>query len=311
MTKMKACFPRFISYLFLLATLLLVYSCDGQRRAEVKQVKVGDIYLAYYTRGSGDPLIMIMGFRGTMAIWDPALLELLEKHYTLILFDNRGVGLSTDSVTDLTTITQMSEDTAGLIKALGYSKVNVLGWSMGSRIGIELAINHPEIVEKLILCSPNPGGDHQVARKSSTYQELTSKDLTRKEALALIFPDTEEGISAADAFVNRLRKAVVMGFVPEDLEISTQTIERQVNALKLWDEDNQIYDKLANIKIPTLVTAGLVDSLDPPGNAQLVASRIPYAWSAFFAGAGHDFHSQDYKNFAELVVLFINSTRKE
>jgi pimeloyl-ACP methyl ester carboxylesterase len=55
----------------------------------MKRVKVGEIELAYYTRGSGKPLVFIMGFRGTMGQWDPAPLHELEKHYTLILFDKQ------------------------------------------------------------------------------------------------------------------------------------------------------------------------------------------------------------------------------
>jgi pimeloyl-ACP methyl ester carboxylesterase len=85
----------------------------------MKKVRIGEIDIAYYTRGIGKPLVMIMGFRGTMGQWDPALLEELEKYYTLILFDNRGVGFSTDTEKDLTTIQQMAQDTVGLIQALG------------------------------------------------------------------------------------------------------------------------------------------------------------------------------------------------
>lgn len=117
----------FICVFMLLICSLFLTSCHREEKALVKKQKVGDIEVAYYTRGSGDPLVMIMGFRGTMAVWDPALLESLEKHYTLILFDNRGSGMSTDSQEDHTTISQMSQDTIQLIKALGYSKAHILG----------------------------------------------------------------------------------------------------------------------------------------------------------------------------------------
>ncbi len=80
----------------LILVVLLVVGCERFKQAEVKKEKVGDSDIAYYVRGQGEPLVMVMGFRGTMAIWDPALLEQLEKRFTLILFDNRGVGFSTD-----------------------------------------------------------------------------------------------------------------------------------------------------------------------------------------------------------------------
>lgn len=289
--------------------LLALYGCDHHPYVEVKKEKVGNIELAYYIRGQGDPLVMIMGFRGTMSIWDPGLLEELEKNYTLILFDNRGVGFSSDTEEDLTTISQMAEDTAHLIKALGFSKAHILGWSMGSRIALELALKYPEVVDSLIVCSPNPGGKYQARRASDTYEKLTSLDLSQKEGLSLIFPDTLAGREASAAFVARLTKAMVQGTVPHDLDISNQTIERQVHALMLWDQDNQLYENLSKIKTPTLVAGGLSDVLDQPENVRTIANQIPFAWSAYFAGAGHDFLSQDYQHFAKLVTLFIESNR--
>lgn len=126
------------------------------RRAQVKKVKINGIDLAYYIRGKGEPLVMIMGFRGTMAIWDPGLLEILEKKYTLILFDNRGAGLSTSHEGEAFTISHMADDTAKLIEALGYANAHVLGWSMGARIALDLSLKFPEKVKSLILLSPNP-----------------------------------------------------------------------------------------------------------------------------------------------------------
>ena len=82
-------------------------------KAEVKYAQVGDVRLAYYVRGEGKPLVMINGFISTMSLWDPLLIEDLAKHRQLILFDNRGVGLSTDTKENATTIPQMADDAAG------------------------------------------------------------------------------------------------------------------------------------------------------------------------------------------------------
>lgn len=287
------------------ALLLLLAGCESRQVVEIKKEKIDEIEIAYYIRGEGPPLVMIMGFRGTMAIWDPALLNALEKHFTLILFDNRGVGLSSDTTDDLTTIPQMAQDTARLIKALGFEKVNVLGWSMGSRIALDLALTHPELIDHLILCSPNPGGKEQARRKTAAYQELKALKLSKEKALSLIYPNTTEGHLASTAFVERLTKAFADRSIPDDLNVSEQTIERQIRALNLWDETNRYFEALPNIKIPTLVMGGLSDALDAPENAQVVACHLPYAWSAYFEGAGHAFLSQDHDRAAQLITLFI------
>lgn len=303
-----AIFRKALHLLLLVVCLFCFHGCKRAKQVvEVRKEKIGNQELAYYTRGSGEPLVMVMGFKGTMTMWDPALLEILEKKYTLILFDNRGVGLSSGIDEKELTIAQMAEDTAHLIKALGYQKAHVLGWSMGSRIAMELSLKYPEMVNSLILCAPNPGGKYQARRTTNAYQEMTAKNVSQKESLSLIFPETPEGYKASTAFITRLTEAILKGTVPNDLKISPQAIQRQLEALKLWDADNKIYENLPHIKIPTLVTDGLSDVLDQPQNVQIIASRIPFAWTAYFPGAGHDFLSQDYQHFADLVILFIES----
>lgn len=295
-----------MKYLLCILLLAIFTSCE-QKQAEIKKAKVGDIELAYYTRGSGEPLVMIMGFRGTMSVWDPALLERLEKYYTLVLFDNRGAGLSTDTEKDHTTVEQMAEDTANLIKSLGYSKANVLGWSMGSRVAFELAAQYPEMVKTLILCAPNPGGGHEVIKTNESFKKLTTADLTKTEGLSLLFPDSPEGKKGAGELVARLTKAVLDKKVPDDFQVSGRTVERQINALALWKKDTKAYEALSHLKTPTLVLGGKLDSLDSTENVKIVADRIPFAWLAFFPEAGHYFLSQNYENAADLIHVFIKS----
>lgn len=294
----------------LILTLTILTSC-GRHQPEIKKEKIGNNELAYYTRGSGEPLVMIMGFRGTMAIWDPALLEILEKKYKLILFDNQGVGLSTSSADDRLTISKMAEDTAQLIKSLGYKKVHVLGWSMGSRIGIRLALSHPEIVETLILCSPNPGGKHQAPRKTNALDKLGSQKSSTGEILSVLFPETAAGRKASLEYVTRITEGIAKGTVPDDMILSPQIIEKQLKALNLWSANEQVYGLLPKIKMPTLLAGGTDDVLDNPQNIKIIANRLPFAWTAFFPGAGHAFLFQDHKNFAELVTLFIESNKKQ
>jgi len=276
-------------------------------KVDVKKAKVGDVELAYYTRGSGEPLVMIMGFRGTMAAWDPALLSILEKKYTLILFDNRGAGLSSDTQEDLTTVQQMAEDTALLIRSLGYSKAHVLGWSMGTRIALELTVKHPELVKTLILCSPNPGGEHQAKRKTDAFAALTAPEISNENMISLIFPDTVEGKAAGVMYQGRIAAGVLAGKVPNDIDVSKQTVERQKRALLAWDGSGRFYEALPDIKVPTFVAGGLLDVLDSPENVRTVACRLPFAWTAYFPSAGHNFMSQEHEKFSELAILFMES----
>lgn len=290
----------------LLSLLGFTSSLPAQTIVEVKYAQVNDIKLAYYTRGQGEPMILIGGYSQTMGMWDPALLDELAKNNTLIVFDNRGIGLSTDSKENKTTMSQMADDAAGLVRALGYNKTNVLGWSMGARIGQQFLIRHSDLAIRGILCAPNPGGKHQVKASKQVRDELNNPDLSLMQNVALLFPKNEAGNQAAKEALARINAAKNAGTIPDDFNISKEAKMRQDRARSvLWDADNQNYLDLRNVRVPVLVADGRFDIIDVPKNAQIVANRIPFAWLAYFDG-GHAFLYQQHKQFAETVIAFMN-----
>lgn len=296
---------RIISFLVI---ALLCFSINSLAnppfKAEIKKIKVGDIEMAYYIRGQGKPLLMINGYISTMSLWDPALIAELAKHHQLILFDNRGVGMSTDTLTNQTTIAQMADDAAQLVKNLGYKEVDILAWSMGARIGQQLLIRHPEQVRKAILCSANPGGKYQDKASTQVEDRLNNPNVPEIDKLGLVFTNNAEGKHAAQACLARIKQAVESGEVPNDFTVSKQTEQRQNRARTiLWRNDNQNFHALKSIKNPVLLADGRHDIIDIPKNSLIIANQIPYSWLAFFAG-GHAFLFQDHQKFAELVDVF-------
>jgi pimeloyl-ACP methyl ester carboxylesterase len=274
-------------------------------KAQVKYAQVGDVKLAYYTRGKGTPLLMINGFISTMGLWDPALLEELSRHHQLILFDNRGVGLSTDTKENETTIPRMADDAAGLVKALGFKKVDVLGWSMGARIAQQFLIRHPELVERGILCAANPGGSHQDPTSKDVESKLNDPDVPEMQKVGLTFTDDAAGRAAAKEVLARLKAAVVAGVMPDDFKVSRETTLRQDRArTTLWNDSDANFDALKDIKVPVLVTDGRYDIVDMPRNSLIIANQIPFAWLAYFHG-GHSFLFQDHARFAQVVNAFL------
>ena len=120
--------------------------------APVKYASVNGIELGYREFGSGEPLLLIMGFGGTMDMWNATFVERLAQDYRVISFDNRGIGYSSDNEEPFSQHL-LAGDAAGLLDALGIPQAHVLGTSMGASIAQELALNHPEKVDKLILSS--------------------------------------------------------------------------------------------------------------------------------------------------------------
>ena len=87
---------------------------------DAQKVTVGDIDVAYRVYGDGEPLVLIMGYGGSMDGWDPAAIQALAAKYKVIVFDNRGIGRTSAGTKDFSLV-QFAEDTAGLIEALSIA----------------------------------------------------------------------------------------------------------------------------------------------------------------------------------------------
>ena len=274
-------------------------------QADVKYAQVGDVKLAYYVRGEGKPLLMINGYISTMSLWDPLLIEELAKNHQLIVFDNRGVGLSSDTTANNTTIPQMADDAAGLINALGLNKPDILGWSMGARIAQQLLIRHPESVGKAVLAAANPGGSQGVPADKAVEDKLNDPNVPDDQKLALLFPPGDGEEALAEEIYSRILAAGKQGSAPDDFTVSKETALRQNRArTTLWDADESNFANLKNITNPVLLTDGRDDVVDKPVNSVNMARQIPFSWLAFFDG-GHAFLFQEHEKFAATVDAFL------
>src|ERR1700677_1315687 len=135
-------------------------------------LRAGEIELDYERRGSGPPLLMIMGMSGTTLHWGEPFLSELAEQFELILYDHRGVGSSSRLQGDLT-IAQMADDAAALLAALELDSAHVLGISMGGMIAQELALAHPDRVRTLTIGCSYCGGEGSALTAPEVLQRLT------------------------------------------------------------------------------------------------------------------------------------------
>jgi 3-oxoadipate enol-lactonase len=114
-------------------------------------VQVNDITMYYELQGEGEPLVLIAGLRLDISEYH-GIDSWLAQKYQVLAFDNRGAG-RTDKPDIPYSIEMMANDTAGLMQALGIQAAHIIGISMGGRIALALALQHPELVKKLVLVS--------------------------------------------------------------------------------------------------------------------------------------------------------------
>ena len=145
-----------------------------------KFLRVGKQNVAYRELGRGRsnyPLVMLVHLAATMDNWDPKLIDLLAKKQHVILVDLPGVGASKGRVAR--TIPAMAEQVIQFIEVLGYSKVNLLGLSMGGMIAQEVVRQDGGLVNKLILVGTGPRdgiGIDKVTSKTFEYILRARKD---------------------------------------------------------------------------------------------------------------------------------------
>jgi len=242
------------------------------------KVKVNDIQVYYEVKGKGYPLVMITGLGGNIDLWDPRLVEGLSKNFKLVMFDNRGTGRTDISSKEYTT-KLFADDTAGLMNALGISKAHVLGLSMGGMIAQELAINYPEKVSKMILCSTHCGSSKlvQSSQKVPETPVDPSKMSQEEYRKALTNVCTDEFINENPDFVSLMARKRLMH------PTSKEAYVRQLNACRKFDT----FERLHQIKTPTLVLHGRNDVLIHPENAKVLAEAIPNAKLVYLEKSAH------------------------
>lgn len=262
--------------------------------ASVQTVAVGDIEIAYKQFGEGEPLVLVMGYAGTMDMWPVALLQDLSRDYRVTVFDNRGMGLSTSSEKEYS-IPLFADDTSGLMEALEMESAHVLGWSMGADIVLELAHRHPERVRTLVLNAADPGGNESVPMDPEVEAKLldtSGTDMERgQRLLSVLFP--QEWMAEHPNPIE---------YFP-DVEETTppENVARQGEAMGMR---TGISPWLGNITAPTVLIVGDRDVISPPANSFFIGERIPAASVVQLRGGGHGVMYQYPDEFVNVVRMF-------
>ena len=262
--------------------------------AQVAQTALGPV--GYREVGSGPPLVLIMGYAGTMETWEPQFLDTLALHFRVVVFDNAGIG-STRALPSRLTVDAMASQTSALISALGLGRPDVLGWSMGGMIAQALAVLHPGQVRRLVLCATFPGVGTVIPPQAKI------NDLTNGNGLSVLFPSDQA--MAAAAFVAGAES------YPDAEAASAAVISAQGDASLAWFHGTDAAGrKTSEISAPTLVADGAEDQLDTVSNSRTIARLIPGAKLVIYPDAGHGFLFQEGTPFAVTVESFLSGAAR-
>jgi aminoacrylate hydrolase len=237
----------------------------------------------YYEIHDGPPgaktVILSAGLGGSAAFWAPQI-DALTSAFRVILYDHRGTGRSDRSLKPDHSVASMAEDIVTVLDATDTPKAHLVGHAAGGNAGLQLALDHPDRLDKLVVVNgwsrPDPHVARCFAARTRLLEAFGPQAYVEAQSLFLYPPDW---ISENDALLKAQEPHHVASFPRTDVMLA------RINALLAFDID----DRLADIPHPVLVNASADDMLVPARLALRLAAGLPNATLEIAPWGGHAF----------------------
>jgi pimeloyl-ACP methyl ester carboxylesterase len=285
--------------------------------SEERLAPVNGIEIAYQEVGDPDaaPLMLVMGLGTQMLGWDEELCALLAaRGFRVVRFDNRDIGHSTmlesagvPSRLDLFVgrresaaylLSDMANDTIGLMDHLGIESAHIVGASMGGMIGQTLAIEHAERVRSLVSIMSTTGSRRVGTPTLKAFGALLVKAPRGRDAYIERIVKTFKVIGSPAYPMDEPRFRELAGRL-YDRSHNPKGVLRQMHAISASGDRTAALRKL---KLPTTVIHGTRDPLVRPSGGRATARAIPGARLRIVEGMGHDLPRALWPTFAGEIV---------
>lgn len=253
-------------------------------------VNAGELRVAFDREGKGPPLLLMHGAEASRQMF-ATLVPHLARHFTVIAYDQRDCG-ETTGPEHAASLADLANDAQQLIKALGLKRVHVFGSSFGGRVAQALAVQHPRVVDHLVLGSTWP--------LPRPYEELCP-DAHRLGELRQALPATAEELASW------FFPAAFLAQRPELRHLFAQVRPSSPRTVRRVATTQTAYERgVADIVAPTLVLSGELDRVVPPSVTLSMAGRIRGADAVLLPAVGHVTAMQAPEVLAHHIVRFLN-----
>ncbi len=235
------------------------------------------------SNSNGVPLVFFPHILGNLDSWDPLVTDGLAQGREVIIFDNAGIAGSSGAVAG--TFAEMAKGAGAFIDALSLTRVDVLGFSIGSMVAQNVALKRPDLVRKLVLVgsAPRNGDGIPLTPESQAIFTNSYGDLD-DFWIDGFFTASAASKAAGRAFLKR-RNARVEN---RDVPISDKVQPAQLAALQEWGEPlGERFAYLREIRIPVLIVGGKSDIIFYTINAFYLEQNLPNAQLIVYPDAAH------------------------
>jgi len=281
-------------------------------------MKIRDVSLFVKTMGQGYPLVLMHG--GPSLDHTTLLpLEPLADQFTLIFYDHRCNGRSEGAEVTSMTMENLTADAEALRQALGFEQWAVLGHSFGGNVALEYALRYPHSLTRLILMSTggaqwwaNHNAPEILAKRgySANAVEAARRFFNGQVTVEDYFPTLMKFMKAYSYHSSLLEQpgivtlAMKFGLGPPMKIRPEALIFGYGHVMQGWT----VMDRLDEIHVPTLVTAGRYDFLFPPEHQAILADRIADARLELIECAGHNPQLEEKDVTVGIIRSFLTKT---
>lgn len=271
---------------------------------ETQYVEADGVRYAYRRLGparpaDATPVVFFHRFRGTLDDWDPAFVDALSEARDVILFSDAGIGTSTGEFAD--NVEAKTRNAVAFINALGLTKVDVLGFSMGGFSCQEIALTQPDLVRKVVLVGSAGGGSPEMDPPTDiVFPTALKPEYAFEDVRYLFFADGRD--EETQAYIDRVavRKDREPVVPPEGIEAL------KAAAVSFIMGETKHFDRLREIHHPVLIVSGDQDNFFPVKNQWLLFRELPNAQLAMYPQAGHGPHQQHPQTVAAQIERFLS-----
>jgi len=278
----------------------------SHQTAPTQFVEANGIRFAYrrFGKATGVPLVFNQHYTGTMDHWDPAVTDGFAKDREVILFNNAGVSSSSGELS--ATFAEMGANAVALIKALGLTKVDVLGFSIGGFVAQEITLQAPDLVRRLVLLGTAPRGGEGMDGGTPEGNRIfgATYDPPDHLWLSVFFTPSPRSQAAGRKFLKRFR----LRSKDRDPEVNDKVAPAQRAAIAKWATPREHpYDYLKTIRQPTLVVNGSTDVIIYTVNSYILQQNLPNAALMIYPDSAHGSHHQYPELFVRDVSMFLSA----
>jgi len=266
------------------------------------------IEYAYRDFGESEvPLVLLQHFRGNLDNWDPALIDALAAERRVVTFDNVGVGATSGKTPS--TIEAMAHDAIAFLDAMGFERIDLLGFSIGSFVAQEIALIRPDALRRVVLASSAPqGAPGMHGWAPEVIAAVGGREPNPQGYLEVFFAHTETSRAAGQEAAGR----IFVRSTDRDEPTSWQTRQAQYDAICAWGIPNHaLLERVTGIQLPVFVANGDSDPMILPRYSHLLAGLLPDARLKIYPDSAHGFLFQHHGEFAADVHAFLEEPGAE